>query len=81
MHRSAWSRWLTWSSHGALRALAARLISLPAADLYPLWQEALQWAARGTRESALSDLEALLPVLERLGGHEALAEIKPEYEI
>ena len=31
-------------------ALASRLVSLPAADLFKLWREAMQRIARGTRE-------------------------------
>lgn len=56
----------------ALRALSARLVSRPAADLHPLWREALQRVAGGTREAAFSGLAALLPVLEMLGGQEGV---------
>lgn len=56
----------------ALRALAARLLSLPASSLYPLWRGAMQSAAGGSRDSAIADVEALLPVLEHLGGRRAL---------
>ena len=63
----------------ALRALATRLLSLSAADLYPLWHRAFERAAAGTPETATSDIDALSPVLERLGGRAAVEEICPQW--
>jgi hypothetical protein len=59
----------------ALRALAARLLSLPASSLYPLWRGAMQSAAGGTRESVTSDLDVFLPVVEHLGGRQAIDDL------
>jgi hypothetical protein len=56
----------------ALSALAPRLASLPISDLLSLWQGILRWAAEGMRKDVVAVLEALLPVIERLGGEKAL---------
>ncbi len=59
----------------ALTSLASHLAQLPLPTLYPLFHDTLHHLARRTRRDLLGDLRALLPVLERLGGPEALEEL------
>lgn len=56
----------------ALEALAPPLAALPALDLHPLWQDTLARAAGGGSGVVLAVLGAFLPVVEKLGGQEAL---------
>jgi hypothetical protein len=56
----------------ALQALAPRLASLSAVDLHPLWQNALSRSAGRGRPEVLMVLKAFLPIVEKLGGPQAL---------
>lgn len=56
----------------ALQALAPRLASLPAAGLHPLWADALGSAAGRGGHAVYALLGAFLPVVEKLGGRQAL---------
>ncbi len=58
----------------ALAALAPRLAEMPRERLYPLWRETLPLLAARTRKDLLADLRALAPVVQALGGAEAVAE-------
>ena len=63
-----------WLRARAVAALAPHLVKLSPETLYPPWDATLQLAATRTRKDLLSDLRALVPVLARLGGAEAVAE-------
>jgi hypothetical protein len=58
----------------ALSELAAHLVALPPAFLYPLWCNTLPILAARRRKDVLSDLPAVAPVIQALGGLEAIAE-------
>ncbi len=58
----------------ALTSLAPQLAALPLATLYPLWCETLRFLAERKREGLLRDLQALVLVIEALGGEEAVKE-------
>ena len=58
----------------ALSALALRLTRLSQAMLYLRWSEMLQILATRTRRDFLIALSAFVPVIEALGGAEAVAE-------
>jgi hypothetical protein len=55
-----------------LTDLVSMLARLQPNKLYFLWRRALLALARRAREDILSDLDALLPIIEALGGSEAL---------
>ena len=57
-----------------LRDLVPHLTELPPAILYPLWREALHILAGSKRQELLQDLGELAPVIEALGGREAVEE-------
>ncbi|MDZ7955277.1 hypothetical protein, partial [Nostoc sp. DedQUE09] len=59
----------------ALSALASCLSQMPAAELFPLWQDTLHQLSLRTRRDLLQDIEALFPVIFALGGEAATAEI------
>ncbi|MBX9255518.1 hypothetical protein H1Q63_16520 [Desmonostoc muscorum CCALA 125] len=59
----------------ALRALASSLSQMPAAELFPLWEDTLHELSLRTRHDLLQDIEALFPVIFALGGEAATAEI------
>lgn len=68
-----WSRDNHENRTRALCALAPSLVgSLPVPQLLSLWQAVLHRAAEGTRDEVIAALEGLLPVIERLGGENAL---------
>jgi hypothetical protein len=56
----------------ALSGLAPSLAALPVPDIYRLWRETLHRAAERSRPHLLTDLRALTPLLERMGGTPAL---------
>ncbi|MCA1990590.1 MAG: CHAT domain-containing protein [Coleofasciculus sp. S288] len=58
----------------ALRALASYLSQIPEAQLISLWQETLHLLSLRTRQSLLSDLAVLVPVIFALDGQETMAE-------
>jgi hypothetical protein len=58
----------------ALAILAPYLSAMPAADLYSLWSRTLPRLASRTRSDLFADLRALLPVIIRLGGSQAVAD-------
>jgi hypothetical protein len=64
----------TESRAKALEALALLLAGLQPAELYLRWRQALRVLARRAREDVLSDLVALVPVIEALGGRDAIEE-------
>lgn len=57
-----------------LSALMPHLLSLPRAQAYPIWAEALPRFARGTRNELLSDLSLFAPLIYALGGEQAAGE-------
>ena len=57
-----------------LRSIGRRLEHLPAYTLHPLWSETLHIAATRTRRDLLADLDALSPVIAKLGGEDATVE-------
>lgn len=59
---------------GSLATLAPRLAELPPSKLYPLWQRALHTLAARSRQDLLVDVRALEPVINALGGEEAVVE-------
>jgi hypothetical protein len=59
----------------ALAALTARLATRPTASLYPLWSRTLPVLASRTRRALLADLRGFLPVILRLAGPQAAADI------
>ena len=58
----------------ALASMASHLAAFPRPALYPLWDETLRALARRTRRDLLADLRALMPLILRLGGPQAIAE-------
>jgi hypothetical protein len=58
--------------HRVIEALAPRMAELAPAALLPLWGRILHRIALARRASVLDDLEALVPVVEVLGGREAV---------
>jgi hypothetical protein len=59
----------------ALAALALHLATRPASPLYSLWSQTLPVLASRTRKDLLADLGALVPVILRLGGPQAAADV------
>src|SRR5262249_7302394 len=59
----------------ALVALIPYLRTSAVSFMYPLWSQMLPKLASRTRHDLLSDLRALQPVILRLGGEQALADI------
>ena len=57
-----------------LAELSPRLIELPNTALVATWQTSLPAMARRTREDLLADLSGLAPLLQTVGGSEAVAE-------
>jgi hypothetical protein len=55
-----------------LHVLPPAARSIPVSELYQAWSEAMQILAHRSRSDFLRDLGALLPLVARLGGHEAL---------
>jgi hypothetical protein len=60
---------------GALAALAPQLGALPASTLYALWRQTLPVLASRKRRALLADVRALVPVIVRLGGPQAAADV------
>ena len=54
-------------------SLIERLQRFPVSELYPIWKNALQEAASGSRASFCENLEVMSPLIVRLGGVDALA--------
>ncbi len=57
-----------------LAALAPHLAEMASQELYSLWSETLSMTARRARPDMLVDLQALVPVIQTLGGSKALVE-------
>lgn len=55
-----------------LSALVPALAAAPVAESHALWSQALHTLARHTRTELMADLAALVPVLARLGGADAV---------
>ncbi|MEH2181249.1 NB-ARC domain-containing protein [Nostoc sp.] len=64
-----------WSRAYALSALAFGFSQMPAAELFPPWQDTLHKLSLHTRSDLLQDIKALFPVIFALGGETATAEI------
>jgi hypothetical protein len=56
----------------ALTGLSTILIELPPPVLYPIWRDALRGLARAGRESLLSGLRGMTPVIRAVGGSNAV---------
>jgi hypothetical protein len=68
------ARFLSWGEQ-TLAALTVQLATQPASFLYPPWAQALPLLANSTRHDLLFDLRFLMPVIIRLGGPRAVADI------
>ncbi|MEJ2653040.1 MAG: hypothetical protein P8173_14950 [Gammaproteobacteria bacterium] len=66
---------LRFHSTDDLVTLAPQIASQPASTIYPLWVDALSKLATGQRESLLTGISSLQPVIGSLGGEEAAIEI------
>jgi hypothetical protein len=55
-----------------LAGLAPQVKHLPVVELYSLWSQTLHVLASRTRSDLLGDIRALMPLIETLGGKEAL---------
>lgn len=58
-----------------LELLGLYLSQLSSVNIFPLWCETLNTLARRSRKDLLSDLSALTPVIESLGGSQEIEEI------
>lgn len=67
---------LVYDRADVLRQIAPQLVELEPEDLYHLWGKALAALASNTRAEFLVDLGALAPVLDRLGGPEAVVGVR-----
>ncbi len=66
----------------ALEVISPYLAQLSPAKLYPLWCHTLHFLAHRTRSALVADLRTLWPVIEVLGGPNAISETAREiYEI
>ena len=57
-----------------LKILGLSLATVSITDLYPLWKETLHILSARPRRFFLSDLDALIPIVNSLGGSGAIAE-------
>jgi hypothetical protein len=58
-----------------LSALALRLLEIPVTELFPLWQETLHKLALHNRKDLLEDINALAPIIFKLGNLAAVTEV------
>lgn len=72
---AAWAIEDEWHRAEALTGLAPHLSELPVTTLIALWQELLGIWSHRSRQDLLSFLGALSPVIAKLGGKEAIADL------
>ncbi|MCP4397650.1 MAG: hypothetical protein GY801_10175 [bacterium] len=58
-----------------LTTLIPQMIELPSTKLLSMWPVLLQVSARSGRESLLSEIRKLTPMIAKLGGDEAIVEL------
>jgi hypothetical protein len=63
-----------WARAGVLARMAPQLAQLPITTLYPIWCNILPFLANRVRADLLVDLIALAPVIDTMGGSEAVVE-------
>lgn len=63
-----------WVRARSLARLAPQLAELPQIQVVPLWAKTLRLSETRLRSSLLAELGALAPVIDALGGSEAIAE-------